>query len=100
MEDHSSRLHSVALSDSESNESYESYESKKTSDDKPIIKTKTRCCFKTNKMNVYKIYDENDCLLCKCLDWCSWLSNIDFKKSSCCEQNIVCFLCCCSITFQ
>ena len=97
MEDHSSRLHSVALSDSESNESYES---KKNSDDKPIIKTKTRCCFKTNKMNMYKIYDENDCLLCKCLDWCSWLSNIDFKKSSCCEQNIVCFLCCCSITFQ
>ena len=98
MEDHSSRLHSVALSESES-ESDESYVSEKILDDKPIIKTKT-CCFKTNKMNVYKIYDENDCLLCKCLDWCSWLSNIDLKKSSCCEQNIVCFLCCCSITFQ
>ena len=57
---------------------------KKISDDKAIIKTN----------------NENDCLLCKCLDWCSWLSNIDCKKSSCCEQNIVCFMCCCSITFQ
>ena len=60
MEDHSSRLHSVALSDTESDESYESNKSKKISDDKPIIKTKT-CCFKRN--------DENACLLCKCLDW-------------------------------
>jgi|688.fasta_scaffold04704_4 hypothetical protein len=92
MEDeYTSRLHSVALSESD--------ESKKISDDKPIIKTK-KCCFKTNEMNVYKIYDENDCLLCKCLDWCSWLSNIDCKKSSCCERNIICFMCCCSITIQ
>jgi hypothetical protein len=80
MEDeYTSRLHSVALSESD-----ESYVSKKISDDKAIIKTN----------------NENDCLLCKCLDWCSWLSNIDCKKSSCCEQNIVCFMCCCSITFQ
>lgn len=43
---------------------------KKISDDKQIIKT--------------KIYDENDCFLCKCLDWCSWLSNINCKKPSCC----------------
>ena len=64
MEEHTSRLHSVALSESD--------ESKKISDDKPIIKTKT-CCLKKNEMNVYKIYDENDCLLCKYLDWCSWL---------------------------
>ena len=58
MEDHSSRLHSVALSDTESDESYVS---EKILDDKPIIKKKI-CCFKTN--------DENACLLCKCLDWC------------------------------
>ena len=65
MEDeYTSRLHSVALSESESDES------KKISDDKQIIKT--------------KIYDENDCFLCKCLDWCSWLSNINCKKPSCC----------------
>jgi hypothetical protein len=81
MEDeYTSRLHSVALSESD--------ESKKISDDKP------------SEMNVYKIYDENDCLLCKCLNWCSWLSNIDCKKSTCCERNIICFICCCSITFQ
>jgi len=83
MEEHTSRLHSIALSESEENN--------KVSDDKPM---------KTNEMNVYKIYDENDCLLCKCLDWCSWLSNIGCKKSSCCERNIICFMCCCSITFQ
>ena len=59
MEDHSNRLHSVALSESES-ESDESYVSEKILDDKPIIKTKT-CCFKRN--------DENACILCKCLDW-------------------------------
>ena len=82
MEDSNHRLHSIALSESEENN---------ISNDKSM---------KTNEMNVYKIYDENDCLLCKCLDWCSWLSNIDCKKSSCCEQNIVCFMCCCSITFQ
>ena len=64
MEDHSSRLHSVALSESES-ESDVSYVSEKISDDKPIIKTKTRCCFKRN--------DENACILCKCLDWCCCL---------------------------
>jgi len=103
MEDSNHRLHSIALSESE--------ESKHIPDDKPIKKPKT-CCSKTNKsneskesnetneMNVYKIYDENDCLLCKYLDWCSWLSNINCKKSSCCERNIVCFMCCCSITFE
>ena len=64
MEDHSSRLHSVALSESES-ESDVSYVSEKISDDKTIIKTKTRCCFKRN--------DENACILCKCLDWCCCL---------------------------
>ena len=59
MEDeYTSRLHSVALSESESDES------KKISDDKPIIKTKTSC-FKRN--------DENACLLSKCLDWCCCL---------------------------
>jgi len=52
MDENSSRLHSVALSESD--------ESKKISDDKPIIKTK-KCCFKRN--------DENACLLSKCLDW-------------------------------
>ena len=55
MEEHTSRLHSVALSESESDEST------KISDDKPIIEKKI-CCFKTN--------DENACLLCKCLYWC------------------------------
>jgi len=93
MEEHTGRLHSVALSESESDES------KQISDDKSIIKKKT-CCFKTNEMNVYKIYDENDYLLCKYLDWCSWLLNVDCKKSNCCKQNIICFMCCCSITFQ
>jgi hypothetical protein len=59
MEDeYTSRLHSVALSESESDES------KKISYDKPIIKKKT-CCFKRN--------DENACILCKCLDWCCCL---------------------------
>jgi hypothetical protein len=57
-DDYTSRLHSVALSESESDES------KKISDDKPIIEKKI-CCFKTN--------DENACLLCKCLDWCCCL---------------------------
>ena len=61
MEDHSSRLHSVALSESDSDKSYES---KQISDDKPIIKKKT-CFFKRN--------DENACLLSKCLDWCCCL---------------------------
>ena len=42
MEEHTSRLHSIALSESEENN--------KVSDDKPI---------KTNEMNVYKIYDLN-----------------------------------------
>ena len=56
MEEHTSRLHSVALSESD--------ESKKISDDKPIIKKKT-CFFKRN--------DENACLLSKCLDWCCCL---------------------------
>jgi len=82
MEDSNHRLHSVALSDTEEN--------KKISNDTPI----------TNEMDVYKIYDDNDCLLCKCLDWCSWCSNISYKKSDCCEQNVVCFMCCCSITFE
>jgi len=58
MEEHTGRLHSVALSESESDES------KQISDDKPIIKKKI-CCFKIN--------DENACLLCKCLDWCCCL---------------------------
>ena len=58
MEDNTSRLHSVALSESESDES------KKISDDKPLIKKKTSC-FKRN--------DENACLLSKCLDWCCCL---------------------------
>ena len=83
MEDSNHRLDSIALSESEENNN--------VSDDKPM---------KTKQMNVYKIYDENDCLLCKYLDWCSWLSNINCKKSSCCERNIVCFMCCCSITFE
>ena len=56
MEDeYTSRLHSVALSESDSDKSYES---KQISDDKPIIKKKT--CF----------FEANDCLLCKCLYWC------------------------------
>ena len=83
MEDSNHRLHSVALSESEEN--------KNISNDKPI---------KTSELNMYKIYDDNDCLLCKCLDWCSWYSNISYKKSTCCEQNVVCFMCCCSITFE
>lgn len=57
-DEYTGRLHSVALSESD--------ESKKISDDKSIIKT---CCFKTN-----------DSFLSKCLDWCSWLSNINCKS--------------------
>ena len=82
MEDSNHRLHSIALSESEENNNM--------SDDKPM---------KTNNAKVYKIYDENDCLLCKCLDWCSWYSN-SYKKSNCCKNNVVCFMCCCSITFE
>jgi hypothetical protein len=62
MEEYTTRLHSVALSESD--------ESKKISDDTQIIKTKT--------------IDKNDCFLCKCLDWCYWLKNINCKRSSCC----------------
>ena len=72
MEDSNHRLHSIALSESEENNNM--------SNDKPM---------KSNNTKVYKIYDENASLLCKCLDWCSWYSN-----------NVVCFMCCCSITFE
>jgi hypothetical protein len=92
MEDSNHRLHSVALSETEEN--------KNISNDKPMPIKKTKiCCFETNNTTVYKIYDENDCLLCKCLDWCSLCSN-SYKKSKCCKKNIVCYMCCCSITFE
>lgn len=82
MEDSNHRLHSIALSESEENNNM--------SNDKPM---------KSNNTKVYKIYDENASLLCKCLDWCSWYSN-SYKKSNCCKNNVVCFMCCCSITFE
>ena len=89
------RLHSVVLTDSS--------ESKK---DFFIKNEPTICCF-SNKWwlehtspSTYKIYDENYCLCCRCLDCCTWCLEFQNTKLSCCKKNIVCFMCCCSITFQ
>ena len=84
MEDNTSRLHSVALSESESDES------KKISDDKPLIKKKTSC-FKRN--------DENDKVYFMWFDCCAWCLEFQQKKWCCCKESVYCNLCCCRIHF-
>jgi hypothetical protein len=98
------RLHSVVLSESnESKGSKETHESKINND---VTKKSFVCCF-SNKWWFdhsspagYKNYDENDCLCCACLDCCTWCLEFQQKKSKCCKNDVVCFMCCCSITFQ
>ena len=99
-ENNNHRLKSVILSDSS-----ESELSKELKDEN-IMNKSFICCFSNRwwfehtSPAAYKIYDENDCLCCICLDCCTWCLEFHYKKSSCCKNNVICFMCCCSITFQ
>ena len=97
MEENSNHtLESLVLSDSS-----KLNERKENVMNKPFI-----CCFSNrwwfdhSTPAAYKIYDENDCLCCTCLDCCTWCLEFQQKKSKCCKNDVVCFMCCCSITFQ
>lgn len=99
------RLHSVVLSESsESNMSKETQQINKSNEntmDKTFI-----CCFsnrwwfKHTNPAIYTNYDENYCQCCKFLDCCTWCLEFRNKKCLCCKNNVVCFMCCCTITFQ
>lgn len=98
------RLESIVLT--ESNE----YEKNPISNNnEPLLKNKkekciccfsSRWCFENVTPGAYKIYNENDYLCCPCLDCGSWCLEFQYKKSECCKKNIICFMCCCIISFQ
>ena len=101
-ENSNQRLHSVVLT--ESSESNISKESEVLKD--AFTKKKFICCF-SNKWcfdhtnpAAYRIYDEDDYLCCTFFDCCSWCLEFQREKSLCCKKNVVCFMCCCSISFQ
>jgi hypothetical protein len=94
------RLDSVMLSDtSDSSEILKNIVHSKQ--DKYLICCFTyKWCFKHQGLSAYKIYDVDDCLCFRCLDWCTWCLEFKQKKNGLCKYKTICFICCCSITFQ
>ena len=89
-----SRLDSVALTDAISPKN-----SSRNSDE-PIL-----CCipfkYNYNKTSFsFRIYDQNDYLICICFDCCTWIKEFYFDKCSCCSYNYTCFCICCKLSFQ
>jgi hypothetical protein len=57
-------------------------------------------CFKHQGIAVNKEYDESDCLCFRFLDFCTWCLEFKQKRKCLCHKRTVCFMCCCSITFE
>ena len=57
-------------------------------------------CFKHQGLPINNDYDENFCLCFKIFDCCTWCFEFKQKKTCLCPKSTVCFMCCCSITFD
>lgn len=57
-------------------------------------------CFKHQGLAVQREYIETDCLCFRFLDWCSWCLEFKQKRTCICKNRTICFMCCCSITYD
>jgi hypothetical protein len=57
-------------------------------------------CFKHQGLPIIKEYDETYCLCFRFLDCCTWCLEFKQKKTFICYKKTVCFICCCSITYE
>lgn len=57
-------------------------------------------CFNHQGISIDKEYDEDDCLCFKFLDCCSWCLEFNYKRGCLCPKRTICFMGCCSITFD
>jgi hypothetical protein len=57
-------------------------------------------CFDHRGISLNKEYDENVCLCFQFLDCCAWCLEFKQKRNCFCRDTTVCFMCCCTITFD
>lgn len=56
-------------------------------------------CFNHTGISALRGYDTNINNYCTCLDCCSWCLVFNCRKTSICEKETNCYICCCTIYF-